>query len=461
MTNAHHTETSKAAAMRRAFFRLHFYAGLIVAPFVLILALTGAIYLFNTEIEDVAHPHWRFVQQEGPALAPDVLVNGALAAFPGARPTRIDLPDTPHRTAVVFLKPEVGKPFRVYVDPMSGQALGSFIYDATLIGWADNMHGSLLLGGNGDLIVELAACWAIVMILTGLYLWWPRTAEGMLAAFAPRLKNGRIMLRDLHAVGGMWVSLLLLFLLITGLPWSDNWGGNLNRVMAAAGIGHPPSYRTQIDSSVVSSHHGETLAATNPGIPWALEAAAAPRSEASHHAHTISVGAAARIFADHGLTTAYRLVYPRNGRDVYTAYTYPDQPEGQRTIHLDQYTGAVINDVRFADYGAGAKAVEWGVQLHMGNYFGLPNQIQMLIAALGAAALSITGPLLWLRRRKTGLGAPKNLAAPGATFGVAALLISLGVIFPALGVTALAVFLVERVVLRRIRPVRDWLGLAA
>jgi uncharacterized iron-regulated membrane protein len=449
------------AVIHRAIFRLHFYAGLIVAPFVLILAITGAIYLFNTEIEDAAHPDWRFVHTQGAHLAPERLVNGAIDAFPGARPTRIDLPTAPNRTAMVFLTPENGAPFRVYVDPVSGQALGSFVYTQTLVGWADLMHGELLLGDAGDLIVELAACWAIVMVLTGLYLWWPRSANRLFGVFLPRFGAGRLFWRDLHAVGGVWISLLLLFLLITGLPWSNTWGANLDRVMNQAGIGYPASYRAHVDHAATASN--PTLSQTNPGVPWTLAQAPAPHSD--HAAHMpmapISVGEAGRIFAQHGLTTAYRLVYPRDAHDVFTAYAYPDRPEGQRTIHLDQYSGAVLNDVRFADYGVGAKAVEWGVQLHMGNYFGLPNQLLMLLAAFGAALLSVTGPIMWLMRRKTGLGAPNSLSSGKFVWAVALLLAGLGVVFPALGLTALTVFAFERLVLSRIAPVRTWLGLSS
>lgn len=169
---------------------------------------------------------------------------------------------------------------------------------------------------------------------------------------------------------------------------------------------------------------------------------------------------AARVFAREGLTTAYRLIYPRDEHDVFTAYTYPDRPQGQRNIHLDQYTGKVINDVSFADYGPGAKAVELGVQIHMGNYFGGPNQILMLLAALGGAALSVTGPIMWLKRRKAGLGAPEPIASQGTVRSVILLLVIPGLLFPTLGVTALFILAVERFVLRRIPPVRDWLGLA-
>ncbi len=454
------SKSERAARRHRLIFRLHFYAGLIVAPFVLILSVTGAIYLFITEIEDAFHPDWRFTQEQGAHLPPERLAQSALKAYPASKITRIDLPTAPDRTAVVFLTPKEGEPFRVYVDPVSGEARGSFIYGRTLIGIADHLHGSLLLGDRGSLIVELASSWAILMIGSGLYLWWPRGARGLGGVLYPRFDmRGRALWRDLHAVVGVWTSGLLLFLLLSGLPWANSWGSNLNKMMASAGIGYPAAYRTHSGGHGVVPQSKEVLAQANKGVPWTLEQAPAPMSHADHGMAPIDVATAGRIFANAGLTTAYRLVYPRNEHDVFTAYTYPDQPEGQRTIHVDQYTGQIVNNVSFKDYGAGAKTVELGVAIHMGNYFGVPNQFLMLIAALGGALLSVTGPLMWLKRRKTGLGAPPAFPNAKASLGFFACLAVLGVVFPLLGLSLLLVLLLERFIFARAPAVRRWMGL--
>ena len=83
-------------------------------------------------------------------------------------------------------------------------------------------------------MVELAASWAVVMILTGYYLWWPRGRRGVAGLLYPRLgARGRLLWRDLHAVAGVWVSVFTLFLLISGLPWAASWGGMLKDVRQA------------------------------------------------------------------------------------------------------------------------------------------------------------------------------------------------------------------------------------
>jgi uncharacterized iron-regulated membrane protein len=445
------TRPAGLTGLYRTIWRWHFYAGLIVAPFLLILAVTGAIYLFNDEINDALYPGQRFVTP-APAMPASHLIGAALSDYPGGSATRIDMPVEPGRSAQVFVTPATGEPRRVFVDPATAQVLGSYVYTRTLVGFADTFHGSLMLGDAGDAIVELMACWGLVLVITGLYLWWPRGGSGLAGVVVPRLKaKGRIFWRDLHAVTGVWTALLIAFLILTGLPWATVWGGFLKQGTDALGIGYPANHRL----------HGATPATptvkqTIGEAPWTVENAPMPASDphADHHggAHGmtmdnaqtgIGVDGAVEALAQAGMTTAYRLSLPKGPDGAYTAYTYPNQPQGQRTLHIDQYTGRVLGDVRYADYGWAAKAVELGVQLHMGNYFGRANQIVMLIACLGVIMLSITGPIMWWKRRPKGqLGTPRELA-PLKLRTLALITLGLGALFPLAGLSLVAILMVE------------------
>ena len=80
-----------------------------------------------------------------------------------------------------------------------------------------------MVGTVGDRLIELAAGWGIVLVVSGLYLWWPRGRAS--ALFWPRLHlRGRPLWRDLHVVAGFWGSLLLLFMLLSGMTWTGYWG---------------------------------------------------------------------------------------------------------------------------------------------------------------------------------------------------------------------------------------------
>ena len=98
------------------------------------------------------------------------------------------------------------------------------------------LHGELLMGNRGSAVVELAASWAIIMIVTGLYLWWPRKAKTLAGIVYPRLAAGsRIFWCDIHAVTGFWISGLALFLLLSGLPWAKFWGDYFKNVRRLTG----------------------------------------------------------------------------------------------------------------------------------------------------------------------------------------------------------------------------------
>jgi uncharacterized iron-regulated membrane protein len=442
--------TLPPSRLYRTIWRWHFYAGLIVAPFLLILAVTGSIYLFNDEINDRVYPEQRFVAPHASSVPLSTMLRAALAAYPGGA-SRIDMPTAPNRSAVVFVTPTTGAPLRVSVDPGSGRVLGSLVYDRTLVGFADTMHGSLTLGTGGDRIVELAACWALLLIASGVYLWLPRGREA--AVFRPRLRGtGRVFWRDLHAVVGVWTVAFIAFMLVTGLPWAGVEGDLIQRVSTAAGVGYPPSHSTHNPPKSVPMK--QALGAS----PWTLETMPMPISgeHAGHAGHAMGAGAsdaatmtgadrAAAVFRAHHLS-GYRLFLPAGPTGVYTAYTYPDQPEGQRTLYVDRWSGRLIREVDFAEYGIVGRAVELGVQLHMGNYFGLANQILMLIPCLAVVTLVISGFAMWWKRRPAGrLAAPPRVAgAPVA--GLIAIIVVAGAVMPLLGASLVAVVLVDRIV---------------
>ena len=450
------SEAPAAGGLYAQVWRWHFYAGLLVAPFLIILSVTGGIYLFDDELNDWLQPELRFAASDGPALPPGRLIAAAEATYPGARVTRLDMPTAPGRSVMLHLDMGEGlEPRRAFVDPGSAELLGDIVYSRTLVGFADRMHGSLLLGDVGDAIVEIAACWTVVLVLTGLYLWWPRSGR-QAGRWLPEVRaRGRRFWRSLHGVTGLYAALLILFLVMSGLPWATVWGGMyLTPISNALGLGYPAANRTRTTVAVPNTATvGEVLG----DAPWALLQAPMPASVGGMHAHhhhqggggepaggvDIGVDAAVQRLAELGMATAFRLTLPHGPTGAYTAYLYPDRPQGQRTLHLDRYSGEVLGDIRFADYGAVAKAVEWGVAVHLGRYFGPANQALMLSACLLIVTLVVTGVVMWWRRRPQGrLGAPVARRRLGwrATLALVALLL---LCFPLAGASLLLVMVLE------------------
>lgn len=155
--------------------------------------------------------------------------------MPGSTLHYYELPRTPESATRVI----VGKgpdEFRVYLNPQTLQILKVISEDRRPMRIVFRLHGELMGGDWGSRLVELAASWAIMMIVTGLYLWWPRQGAKLAGVLYLRLHRGkRVFWRDLHAVTGFWVSAFALFLLLTGLPWAKSWGGYLKAVRSATG----------------------------------------------------------------------------------------------------------------------------------------------------------------------------------------------------------------------------------
>ena len=157
-------------------------------------------------------------------------MQAALVGFARRALQSYRLPDRSGDAAMVHLAlPEGGDARRVRF--AAGRGAWQCDPDHRIIAFVRRLHGQLLLGPRGSWLVELAACWAIVMLVTGLYLWWPR-GRGLAGVVWPRRRS---LLRDLHAVTGFWVAGFALVLLLTGLPWADVWGSAFGAVRAQMG----------------------------------------------------------------------------------------------------------------------------------------------------------------------------------------------------------------------------------
>ncbi|WP_294238483.1 PepSY domain-containing protein [uncultured Sphingomonas sp.] len=448
------TKHSPRMAFHRTIWRWHFWAGLLVAPIVLMLSLTGGIYLFDRELNDALYPQLRLVPQHRNVVPMSRMIDAALAAYPGAA-SRVDMPDADTRSAVIFVQPASGPPRRVAVDPGSGRVLGSVVYDRTLVGWADAMHRSMLMGVFGERLVELAVCWALVLLVTGLILWWPRGGFRAGGTLWPRLSGrGRRFWRDLHGPVGLWSVVLIGFLIVTGLPWAGISGPLLHRVSATLGVGYPPSFRQY------NIPHSTPMKTALGDTPWTLEDAPMPHSSMpnDHAGHGPESPGATRdpavirgtdrvttLLDRRGWRGGYRLFLPNGPRGVYTVFTYPDRPWGQKTLYVDRYSFRAIGpEVRYADYGVVGRAVESGVQLHMGHYFGRANQLVMLIPCLAIWVLTISGVAMWWKRRPAGrIGAPPPLSG-ARVGGLVTALILAGIVLPLFGASLLAIGLLDR-----------------
>ncbi|MBS9720842.1 PepSY domain-containing protein [Tianweitania sp. BSSL-BM11] len=460
---------TRSADLYRAVWRWHFYAGLLVLPFMITLAITGALYLFRDEIDGIMHRDLlRVAVVEGvERVAPETMVASALAAVPGQAVKYTD-PRIENASAEITVAADDGARRAVYVDPYTGNVLGS-LPDRGTVAWTIRyLHSLKFFGTVARGAIEIAAGWSILLVATGIYLWWPRRAGlgGVLTVRgAPR---NRMFWRDTHAVLGIVVGSVIVFLAITGMPWSNVWGGKVNEWANGNNYGYPDGVRVNVPMSQ------EKLA--DKGLTsWSLEQAQVPQSavpttEHNHAEHDhgqpmaapapsdgafatsdIGLNSAVATFEKLGLHSGFAVSIPSTPTGVFTGSVYPDDLSQQRVVHLDRYSGNPLLDMRYTDYGPLGRWLEFGINVHMGQEFGLANQLFLLAACMGIILLAVSAGIMWWKRRPAGsLGVPAMPSDPKIFRGLIALLAIGGIIFPLVGLSLIVMLAFDLLVMRSI-----------
>lgn len=433
----------------RAIWRWHFYAGLLVIPFMILLAVTGGIYLFKDELNSVIYGKYLTVAPQATAqLSPDEIVGKALAATPGTIRTYLP-PNSVDASAIVAIKTEAGEKLRVYVDPYSGNVLGTLedggAARSPFMFLIRKIHSLDYFGWVANRVIELVAGWAVVLVVSGIYLWWPRGKS--VGQF--KIRNGakkRPFWRDLHAVTGIYTGFFIVFLAVTGLPWSGFWGDKVNTYVNQMGIGYPTGYWDDVPISTVPMKEAMTE------VNWTLENAPMPASTPTG-APAFSLSQAIATFDKLGISKGYAVDLPQDPEGVYTASVYPDNIADERIIHLDQYSGEVLFDAGFQDLGAGGKTIEWGVSVHMGQEFGLINQLMMSGACIAIVLMSVSAIVMWWQRRPAGtLGAPRYPSDYRVARGAVLILALLGIVFPLVGLSIIVALAIDFLWPKALRP---------
>lgn len=436
------------ASLYRAVWRWHFYAGLLVLPFLAWLAITGGLYVFKAEIDGWFHHGLKTVAPAATApRAPGEITAAALAAYPGVL-RKYTPAAAPSASAEVGIATASGERLSVYVDPWRAQVLGALPEGGSVAWTIRRLHSLRYFGPVARGAIEIAAGWAIVLVATGIYLWWPRGRRGGVVTVrgAPRQ---RVFWRDLHAVTGVFVGAMLVFLALTGMPWSVLWGAQVNQWANGHNFGYPAGVRVQVPMSQQRLAHGGPTA-------WSLEQARLPQSaHAGHAGHggdavqgavpgALGLDAAMAIVERLGLAPGYTLALPQGPAGVYTASVYPHDLARQRVVHLDQYSGAVLLDMGYADYGPLGRWLEWGINVHMGQEFGVANQALLVVACLAIVLLCVSAAAMWWKRRPAGaLGVPPPPADRRALRAVLAFLVLGGLAFPLMGASLLAMWALD------------------
>lgn len=402
-------------------WRWHFFAALIVIPFVLWQSITGVLYLWHREIAAFAYPQQLLVEPIGSRVSYDRQLATVLRHQPRERLQSMEISDDPRQSTAFFFNDPNGLPYPAFTNPYTGAYLGHVESTHWIRGLTRGLHGGWPIKPWGSYVLELGACWAIVMVLTGLYLWWPRGARGLAGVLYPRLRSGsRTFWRDLHATVGVYFAVIVLAFLFSALPWTTFWG---EQILGA--IERATNQSSPVGFFFAGSHHG------------------------SAHAHEAGSANALTLdqiivkARDAGARGAIEIHPELDGGPVNLRDDHPRTTD-EVWMQLDGHTGAVLIRATWDDYPLLAKGVALGIDLHEGHFFGRINRIFNTIVAAALIWLTVTGFVGWYKRRPRGqLAAPpkRELVLPRALVATGA---ALCIVMPLLALSLLTIEVVDR-----------------
>lgn len=480
----------------RRIWRVHFWVGLFAAPALVVLACTGLVILYSQPLDNLLNRGLLVVDRGAEAVPLDAQVAAAQREV-GADYSidAVTPPSAPDRsTRVDFLAPDApeypageGDVTQVFVNPYTGQYLGQRTELSGLVGWANQLHrmfgndgpqvhlpslGHLIAPdsypdatipvGVGNLWMEVTAAWILVLLASGIFLWWPRAIESAKPLLKIRWKRGgRIRWRDLHALTGVVIALILIGYVLSGMTWSRYWGENWRAFSSTVA----PS--SEVDAASTPATMGD-YDRLGRRIAWAATDdpvyASVPNGPVAQRLPLADVD---RFAKGEHMVPGYAIIPPSDstvdGATVYGSYAvvnpWPQKLSEQRTLYLNQFTGQTIANATSAQDGALSRLTSFGIAMHMGNQLGVLTRVSATVACLGVLLSVLSGLLMWWKRRPaggTGLPGRQRSDSPAVmpkrlSVAVFVAAVVLGVLFPAFGVSLLAVLAVETVLARRDR----------
>jgi uncharacterized iron-regulated membrane protein len=359
--------------IRRLLLWTHLVVGLVAAIVLVLLGVTGAMMVFETEIDHALNSKLYYVTPEGARLELDDLV-GKVEKAKGAKVGSVMLPSEDDIAITLGLRTPDGKSSSVTANPYSGEVIGALSTANTFTQKLHQFHKNLLLGEKGKWITGWGAGLLVVLAITGLILWWPlklwKFSRGA-------LKSGRRTNYDLHNVLGFYSSIFMLIFGVTGLVihWDDE------AITLVAKITHGPG-RLPVPT------------------PKPSAAGVAP------------IGFGALADAATKAVPGAKIVWIQKGADVRVAVRvamrFPEDrtPVGRTTVYMHPITGEVLQSQTSRTAPLAYRMIGyWNRQLHTGDTLGWFSRILACLMSLALPLLAITGPLIWwgkMKRKKMG-----------------------------------------------------------
>lgn len=418
---------NKSKNLHRWLWHWHMLAGLITLPIILLLCVTGILYLFKDDYNGFAYQH---IVKVAPPLQTVTVSNKAINPLPKSLPYNVQLqsvknytaqtidnvtlPSNPTQATAFVLASKGHAKTTVYVNPYTAEVTGEINRKDTGMFLIRKLHGELLLDKPGTYVVELIASWFIVLLLTGLYVFWPDNKQGLSSLIRIQTGQGkRIFYRDLHSVTGFWLSVFMVIIIAGGMPWTDIFGSNLKWIQKQTDTGYPKHWRNT-----------KALTSVPNGKPLTLD----------------QIVTQAESYQLTGIITINLAKTPQAITSISNRALWLND---QQVIHLDQYSGNTVQKYTWQDVGILMDMRQVAMRLHQGQYGTITWWAVLIITSLFTLSTA-AGLAAYLYRKPVGqwgtIRVPKRFTLGK---GVLVLMLGLAVLFPLFGGSVLLLSLIK------------------
>ncbi len=366
--------------MKKIINKIHLWLGLSVGLIIVLVSVTGCILAFQVEIENLSQSYRYVAEENTKMLPPSGLAEIAGREMPGKKVHSVRYGAKDESVRVSFYDDDPEYYYLVFIDPYHGNVLKVKDMDQDFFRIILMGHFYLWLPHEiGQPVVATATLIFIVMLITGIVLWWPKNKAAASQRFSIKWSaRWRRKNYDLHNVLGFYACWIAIFLAITGLVWGFEWFSKAVYWTTSGGKSAIPYEETLSDSSATGSLYKVPVA----DLVWEKLKAENPAAE------VIEV----HIPEDHraaveGSSNPDACTYWQ------TDYRYFDQYT-MKELSVPHAYGRYTPEMPVAD-----KIMRMNYDIHVGAVLGLAGKCLAFFASFICATLPVTGFMIWWGRK--------------------------------------------------------------
>ncbi|CAM3575941.1 PepSY-associated TM helix domain-containing protein [Flavobacterium chungbukense] len=352
---------------------LHKWLGLISGLIVFIISVTGCIFCFHDEIKDITRKEWRLVEaQNKPFLLPSVLEEKAKEIVPKNKVSMVSYYGK-NRSAIVYTYSD-SENLYLYFNPYSGKYLKTENPKTDFFIIVEYIHLYLLLPDYiGKHIIGGATILFILLLISGMVQWWPKKRSDLKRSFTIKWSaKWRRVNYDWHNTSGFYISIIALILAITGLTFTYEWVGD--GIYKSVNFGGDKALETKLP--VVDTTKFKINATKAIDLAFIQTKKLQPNAE-----------------------MMFVLIPQQKGNIISTgAYPHTLRYDHQSNYYFHPNDGKLLQKQPFENKSFGLQVVEMNYGIHTGQVLDLPGKIIAFIVSLFAAALPVTGFIIWYGR---------------------------------------------------------------